>query len=290
MRFPSPLLCLTALLPALSFPAGQAAAPARTAKAPLVRPVVTARYPHDLTAFTQGLQYLGGGLLLESTGQVGKSGVRRVELRTGKVVQSVPTPISTAFGEGATLLDGVIYHLTWQEGVAFALDGKSMREVGRFKYRGEGWGITNDGKALITSDGSSALSWRDPKTFAVTKTVNVTDDGQPVKNLNELEFVQGFVYANVWLTPRVAKIDPKTGAVTAWIDLTPLAREAAATALRKGVKPTFDDVPNGIAFIPERGTMLLGGKNWPTLFEVRLPGLKVESGATARPPLPRTRS
>ncbi|MFC4637422.1 glutaminyl-peptide cyclotransferase [Deinococcus hohokamensis] len=252
----------------------------------VLRPVVTARYPHDRAAFTQGLQYLGQGVLLESTGQVGASGVRRVELKTGKVTQQVPTPLSTAFGEGVTLLDDVAYHLTWQNGVAFALDGRTLREVGRLRHSGEGWGLTHDGQQLIMSDGSSTLFWRNPKTFAVTRRLPVTDEqGQPVKNLNELEYVQGSVYANVWLTSRIARIDAKTGKVTAWIDVTGLAQEVSALAARRGQALTFDDVPNGIAFVPERGTLLLTGKRWPLMFEVKVPGLKAESGP---PPKPRS--
>ncbi|WP_425514236.1 glutaminyl-peptide cyclotransferase [Deinococcus aestuarii] len=243
----------------------------------LLTPSVTARYRHDRAAFTQGLQYVGQGTLVESTGQVGESGVRRVELRTGRVLAGVPTPISTAFGEGVTVLDGVAYHITWRTGVAFALDAATLREVGRYRYQGEGWGLTHDGKALIMSDGSNVLFWRDPKTFAVTRTLRVTDGGQPVRNLNELEYVQGSVYANVWLTNRIARIDPKTGNVTAWIDVGALTQEASAAASRAGQPLTFDDVPNGIAFVPERGTLLLTGKRWPTVFEVRLPGVTAQA-------------
>lgn len=243
---------------------------------PVLRPKVVARYPHDPAAFTQGLQYLGGGLLAESTGQVGESGVRRVELRSGKVLAQAPTPVSSAFGEGLTVLNGVMYHLTWQTGIAFAFDAKTLREIGRYRHPGEGWGLTNDGRKLIMSDGSSTLFWRDPRTFAVTRTLRVTDGGQPVRNLNELEYVQGSVYANVWLTTRIARIDPKTGRVTAWIDVQELMQEASRKASAEGRPLTFDDVPNGVAYVPERGTLLLGGKRWPLLFEVKVPGLRAE--------------
>ncbi|MFC4426042.1 glutaminyl-peptide cyclotransferase [Deinococcus navajonensis] len=267
------------LLPALLL-AGSSCA--ESGAVSVLRPVVTARYPHDRAAFTQGLQYLGQNVLLESTGQVGASGVRRVELSTGKVTQQVPTPLSTAFGEGVTLLDDVAYHLTWQNGVAFALDGRTLREVGRLRHTGEGWGLTNDGRQLIMSDGSSTLFWRNPKTFAVTRRLAVTDEqGQPVKNLNELEYVQGNVYANIWLTSRIARIDARTGKVTAWIDVTGLAQEVSALSARRGQALTFDDVPNGIAFVPERGTLLLTGKRWPLLFEVKVPGIKPEPAAAA---------
>jgi glutamine cyclotransferase len=252
------------------------------ARTPVLTPLVTARFPHDRSAFTEGLQYLGGGVVLESTGLVGESGVRRTELKTGRVQTSVSTPLAQAFGEGATVLGGIAYHLTWQDGVAFAFDAVTLREMGRYRYTGEGWGLTNDGKQLIMSNGSAALVWRDPKTFAVRRTVTVTDQGQPVRNLNELEYVQGSVYANVWLTDRIAKIDPATGKVTAWIDVSSLTREASTTATRAGRPLTFDDVPNGIAFVPERGTLLLTGKRWPNIFEVKLPGLKIETGVTGR--------
>lgn len=280
VRLPLPaLLTVTLALAPLTVEPADAALPQTTQ---LLRPAVTARYPHDRAAFTQGLQYLGRGLLVESTGQVGESGVRLVELRTGRVLKDVPTPLSSAFGEGVTVLNGVAYHLTWQSGVAFAFDAATLREVGRYRYQGEGWGLTHDGRSLIMSDGSNTLFWRDPRTFAVTRTLRVTDGGQPVKNLNELEYVQGSIYANIWLTGRVARIDPKTGRVTAWLDVQPLMQEASAEAAREGRPLTFDDVPNGIAFVPERGTLLLTGKRWPLLFEVKVPGVKPEPGVTGR--------
>ncbi|WP_081909018.1 glutaminyl-peptide cyclotransferase [Deinococcus sp. YIM 77859] len=281
-RLPLPVPLTTLLLTVL-LPAGTALAQ----ETPVLRPTVTARFPHDHAAFTQGLQYLGQSTLIESTGQVGSSGVRQVDLRTGRVLKDVPTPIASAFGEGVTVLKGVAYHITWQTGVAFAFDAATLREVGRYRYRGEGWGLTNDGKQLIMSDGSSTLFWRDSRTFAVTRTVRVTDGGQPVKNLNELEYVQGSIYANIWLTNRIARIDPRTGKVTAWLDVQPLMQEASAEATRAGHPLTFDDVPNGIAFVPERGTLLLTGKRWPVLFEVRVPGVKPEASATGRAASPR---
>ncbi|KEF33538.1 glutamine cyclotransferase [Deinococcus sp. RL] len=277
MRPRSSLLPLLAAL--LSF--SVTAEAAQTAAPPVLKPTVTARYPHDRGAFTQGLQYLGGGTLLESTGQVGESGVRRVNLRTGRVLLSVPTPIATAFGEGVTQLGDVVYHITWQTGVAFALDAETLREQGRYRYAGEGWGLTHDGRSLVMSDGSATLFWRDPRTFAITKTLRVTDRGQPVRNLNELEYVQGSIYANVWLTDRIARIDPRTGRVTAWLDVGELLEEASDRAEREGRPLTFDDVPNGIAYVPERGTLLLTGKRWPLLFEVKVPGV---TPVTARKP------
>ncbi|WP_084048229.1 glutaminyl-peptide cyclotransferase [Deinococcus hopiensis] len=269
MRPLFPLFALALALPLLSTGAG-----ALPQNAPTLRPQIAARYTHDRAAFTEGLEYQGGGVLAESTGLLGESGVRRVELKSGKVLSQAVTPIANAFGEGVTVLDSVMYHLTWQTGVAFAFDAATLREVGRYRYRGEGWGLTNDGRSLIMSDGSSTLFWRDPRTFGVTRTVRVTDGGQPIKNLNELEYVGGSVYANVWLTPRIARIDAKTGRVTAWIDVQNLMQEASDSAGAAGKPLTFDDVPNGIAYVPERGTLLLTGKRWPTLFEVKVPGVK----------------
>lgn len=273
---PLPLMLLLAL-------PGQARIPNSTTQTrAALKPVVVARYPHDTDAFTEGLQYLGKGTYIESTGDGpgdSASGVRRAELRTAKVVRQVPTPLSGAFGEGVTVLGDTAYHLTWQNGVAFALDATTLEEFRRFSYRTEGWGLTNDGKQLIMSDGSSTIVWRDPKTFNITRSIKVTDHGQAVTNLNELEYVQGNLYANVWLTDRVARIDPQSGQVTAWIDLSALAKEASTAASKRGQPFTVDDVANGIAFVPERGTLLLTGKRWPVLFEVRLPGVKPDPSA-----------
>ena len=272
MRFlPSLLLLFTAV----------SAAPAGSAL-PTLKPVVLARYAHDTQAFTQGLQYLGKGTYIESTGDgpgASMSGVRLSDLKTARVQKQVKTPLNGAFGEGVTVLGNTAYHITWQHGVAFAMDAQSLQEFERYRYRGEGWGITNDGKQLIMSDGTPIIVWRDPKTFAVTRSITVTADGQAVNNLNELEYVQGQLYANIWLTDRIARIDPQTGKVTAWIDVSSLTREVSAVANKRGQPLTFDDVANGIAFVPERGTLLLTGKRWTTMFEVRLPGVKVEKPA-----------
>ena len=285
MHVPAPTLLCSALLVTgmLTLSPACAAKPevaqpaaSQAGRPPMLTPVVVARYPHAADAFTEGLQYLGGGTYIESTGEVegtSPSGVRRVDLRTAQVQRGVPTPLAGAFGEGVTVLNGAAYHLTWQEGMAFALDAETLRETGRYRYQGEGWGITTDGKSLIMGSGSPELVWRDPRTFAVQKRLTVTDQGQPVRNLNELEYVQGSIYANIWLTDRIARIDPATGKVTAWIDVSALTREVSS----RNAGMTFDDVANGIAFVPERGTLLLTGKRWPTLFEVRLPGLKAES-------------
>ncbi|GGO29390.1 glutaminyl-peptide cyclotransferase [Deinococcus humi] len=276
-----PLLSLVSLNTGLAQSTPPASSPAPAA-APATPPTLIAsvvnRFPHDRAAFTEGFQYLGDGTYIESTGLVGESGVRRAELKTGKVLGRVATPLATAFGEGVTVLGGLAYHLTWQDGLAFAFDMATMKEVGRYRYQGEGWGLTTNGKDLIMSNGTPTLVWRDPKTFAVKRSVVVTSGGQPVKNLNELEYAGGSVYANIWLTDRIARIDPQTGKVTAWIDVSALTREVSANAAKLGKPLTFDDIPNGIAYVPERGTLLLTGKRWGTIFEVKVPGLGLTNG------------
>ncbi|GAA4007590.1 glutaminyl-peptide cyclotransferase [Deinococcus rubellus] len=228
------------------------------------------RYPHDPAAFTEGLE-LVDGVLFESTGLVGESSIRRTNPQTGEVMQRRAPPSSKVFSEGLTVLGDVAYQLTWQDGLAYLYDARNLRSLGQLRYRGEGWGLTNDGKSLIMSDGSDTLVWRDPDTFAVTRRVRVSDRGAAITNLNELEYAGGSVYANVWLSNKVARIDPQSGKVTAWIDVTNLAREAQAAAAKAGQELGFDDVPNGIAFNAARGTLLLTGKRWPLVFEVKLP-------------------
>lgn len=249
----------------------------RSATIPVYKPVVVSRLPHDPSAFTEGLE-LAGGVLYEGTGLEGASGVRRVNPATGQVTQSRDVPIGTVFGEGVSVFGtpgqgGQLFELTWQDGLAFVYDAATLKETGRFQYSGEGWGLTNDGTQLVMSDGSSTLTWRDPRTFAATRTLKVTAAGMPVDRLNELEYAGGWVWANIWLTNRVARIDPKTGKVTAWLDLSDLSREAAADTMKAGRSPTFDDVANGIAFNKAKGTLLLTGKRWPTVYEVKVPGL-----------------
>ncbi|UWX63738.1 glutaminyl-peptide cyclotransferase [Deinococcus rubellus] len=246
------------------------AAPAPASGVPTLIPRVVGRYPHDPAAFTEGLE-LVDGVLFESTGLVGESSIRRTNPQTGEVMQRRAPPSSKVFSEGLTVLGDVAYQLTWQDGLAYLYDARNLRSLGQLRYRGEGWGLTNDGKSLIMSDGSDTLVWRDPDTFAVTRRVRVSDRGAAITNLNELEYAGGSVYANVWLSNKVARIDPQSGKVTAWIDVTNLAREAQAAAAKAGQELGFDDVPNGIAFNAARGTLLLTGKRWPLVFEVKLP-------------------
>ena len=169
------------------------------------------------------------------------------------------------------MLGGVAYQLTWQSGLVYLYDPQTLQSLGQLRYQGEGWGLTHDGKQLIMSDGSDTLFWRDPTSFAVTRKVKVTAGGAGVANLNELEYIGGTLYANIWLSNKIAQIDPLSGKVTAWLDVTALAREAQAAAEKAGHDLSFDDVPNGIAYNAAKGTLLLTGKRWPLIFEVKLP-------------------
>jgi glutaminyl-peptide cyclotransferase len=237
-------------------PSPQPAAPERLT----VR--VVARYPHDREAFTQGLLW-HDGKLYESTGLYARSSIRRVDLQTGTVEAQAPLA-ATLFGEGLALVGDDLIQLTWREGRALRWTRTSLALAGESPYEGEGWGLTFDGQRLIQSDGSARLTFRDPKTFAVTATREVTDGGQPVGLLNELELVDGALYANLWTTDEIVRIDPATGKVTARIDATPLREELMGQGIAD------DAVLNGIAWRPETKTFLLTGKLWPTLFEVQL--------------------
>ena len=218
------------------------------------------RYPHDTSAFTEGLEYVGGALY-ESTGLYGSSTLRQVDLRTGTVLRSVSLA-SQYFGEGATVFGGKIYQLTWQSQTAFVYDAATFAPLGQFFYTGEGWGLTHDARYLIMSDGTSQIRFVDPGNFQTVRTISVRDQqGSPLTNINELEYINGEIYANVWLTDRVARIDPSTGLVVAWIDFTGL--------LPAG---TSADVLNGIAYDSATTHLLVTGKLWPYLFEVRLTG------------------
>jgi glutamine cyclotransferase len=217
-------------------------------------------YPHDAGAFTQGLVFHDGALI-ESTGLERRSTLRRVELQTGKVLQKVDVP-PYFFAEGLTLFNGKIYQLTWKGEKGFVYDPQTFQKTGEFSYEGEGWGLTHDADSLILSDGSHRLRFLDPNTYQLKRTVSVTDRGRPVQELNELEYVKGEIYANVWHQDRVARIDPQTGRVTGWIDL--------AGLLRAGETTDPEAVLNGIAYDERGDRLFVTGKLWPKLFEVRL--------------------
>ncbi len=217
-------------------------------------------WPHDSNAFTQGL-ILADGKLLESTGQEGASSLRTVELETGKILKKVDVP-EPYFAEGITMLNGKVYQLTWQHQVGFIYDSQSFQRVGEFKYQGEGWGLTTDGQSLILSDGSNRLRFLDPTSFRVTKIINVVDGRIPIDELNELEWVQGEIYANVWHDNRIAIVDPQSGRVKGWIDLTGLIPD--------GQLPNEEAVLNGIAYDQANDKLFVTGKLWPSLFEIKV--------------------
>lgn len=224
-------------------------------------------YPHDSSAFTQGLVMVDG-MLYEGTGLEGRSSVRAVDLATGRVLQSVKVP-SRYFGEGLTDWGGNLIELTWLAHRGFVYDRLSMRLVRTFKYKGEGWGLTHDQHDLIMSDGSPVLRFLDPVTFKVVRTLAVSDGGRPVKELNELEYIHGEIYANVWQTDRIARISPETGEVIAWIDLSGLL----------GSEPRDGNaVLNGIAYDQKNDRLFVTGKLWPKLFEIKLVPSVANSG------------
>jgi glutamine cyclotransferase len=217
-------------------------------------------WPHDKKAFTQGLIFHDGSLL-ESTGQYGQSTLRRVELETGKVKKKVDVG-KQYFAEGLTLLNGKLYQLTWQERKAFVYDAASLNREKEFYFDGDGWGLTHDGESLILSDGTDQLRFIDPATFRAKHTIKVTDRGRPVRELNELEFVKGEIFANVWHDDRIARIDPRDGRVLGWIELKGL--------LPAGQVQDEEAVLNGIAYDAARDRLFVTGKLWPKLFEIRL--------------------
>ncbi len=243
---------------------------AEPAAAPPVAPVaatvpealtlrVVARYPHDTSAFTQGLLW-HDGRLYESTGLEGHSSLRRVNLDDGTIERRVDLP-DEYFAEGLALVGDELFQLTWRDGVAFVWDRRTFDKKREHHYDGEGWGLCWDGTHLVMSDGSDRLFFRNPQTFEIDHTVRVTKIGRPVRYLNELECVEGAVYANVWQRDEIVRIEPRTGRVTASIDasglLTPLERRSS-------------DVLNGIASRGDDGRLLVTGKLWPWLFEVEL--------------------
>lgn len=240
--------------------------PAVEQPAPVAAVEQVRSFPHDSLAFTQGLLWLDGRLY-ESTGRYGQSSLRIVEVETGSVLQRVNLG-AQYFAEGLAAIGDSLYQLTWKEGVAFIYDAGTLRQVAQVAYQGEGWGLTSDGRRLIVSDGSSYLTFVNPATFQVDTTVRVMDAGRPVDQLNELEWVKGEVWANVWHTHRIARIDPATGRVKGWLDLSAL------------IPPVTDPeaVLNGIAYDEQSDRLLVTGKLWPRLYEVRVPSLGIGSG------------
>jgi len=232
---------------------------------PKVAPVVVATslatFPHDPEAFTQGLMFHRGEFY-ESTGGRGDSTLRRVEIESGRVLQSIDIP-ERFFAEGLAILGDRAYQLTWQENTGFVYDIATFEQLDTFEYTGEGWGLTTDGVQLIRSDGSNVLRFMDPSSFEVTRSVEVVDGSNPVHNLNELEWVRGEIWANVWNQDHIARIDPESGIVLGWIDLSPLLPNVRFQ--------NVSAVANGIAYDDLTGKIYVTGKLWPSLFEVSVP-------------------
>ena len=219
---------------------------------------VTGRFPHDPGAYTQGLVW-ADSVLFESTGRYGYSEIRRVDLATGRVLEARALA-PDRFGEGLALLNGRLYQLTWESGIAYVFDAATLTLQDSITYPGQGWGLATDGTSLIMSDGSDSLRIVSPETFALERVVKVRLRGSPLFQINELEYVNGEILANVYETNWIVRIDPATGEVRETIDFTPLFPD------RRGMA----EVMNAIAVAPDSGQLLLTGKFWPTMFQVRL--------------------
>jgi glutamine cyclotransferase len=228
------------------------------ATAPVFGFSVELTYPHDANAFTQGLEYVGG-YLYESTGLNGRSSIRKVKLETGAVLRRREIP-RDYFGEGITIWKSALIELTWQSQVAFVYDRDTFEPRRMFTYTGEGWGLTHDASSLIMSDGTADLRFLDPETFKERRRVTVTDGGRPVPRLNELEYVKGQVFANIWTTDDIVRIDPASGRVLGRIDLRGLLPASSTPA----------DVLNGIAYDQTGDRLFVTGKLWPRLFEIKI--------------------
>ena len=231
----------------------------KASQAPILNVKLVRAYPHDPQAFTQGLEYYRG-YLYESTGIAGQSTLRKVALQTGQVIQKISIP-SPYFGEKLTIFHGKIYQLTWLSKKGFIYDLRSFRQIGEFPYDTEGWGLTHDDRSLIMSDGTNKIRYIDPVSFAVTRTIELYAQGQAVVNLNELEYIKGEIFANIWHFPRVARIDARSGQLVAWIDLSAVVAKEPHNA---------EAVLNGIAYDQAEDRLFVTGKNWSKLFEIKV--------------------
>ncbi|QEE30932.1 glutaminyl-peptide cyclotransferase [Terriglobus albidus] len=230
------------------------------AAAPVVGYRIIATYPHATDNYTEGLFYRDG-MFYEGTGREGDSRLVVTDPATGKVLQQTTTLPSQFFGEGIVDWGANLYQWTWQTHAGFVYDRFSLQPIRRFTYEGEGWGMTRSSQEIITSDGSAKLSFRDPITFKVRRTITVRDGGRPVTQLNELEFIKGAIYANVWHSDRIARISPATGRVLGWIDLTGI--------LPADQRRDSESVLNGIAYDAKQNRIFVTGKNWPKIFEIQ---------------------
>ena len=234
---------------------------------------VVERFPHRATAFTQGL-LIHDGVLYEGTGRYGRSGVARLDLEQGRILDHRSLP-GQYFGEGITIFGEHLYQLTWRSGLVFVYDALTLEPVTSHYHPGEGWGLTHDGGSLILSDGSDQLQFIDPEDFSVIRRVSVTLDGEPVHQLNELEYINGEVWANVWMTDHIMRIDPDTGNVTGVVDLSGLSQQTEARG--------SDAVLNGIAWDADSGRLFVTGKLWGHLFEIELVSGQPRGGGATSP-------
>ena len=252
------LVALFVCCPLLLQPSAHAQAPAQAPAE--YRFIIVRAFPHDTSAYTQGLAYRDG-FLYEGTGLNGRSSLRKVNLETGAVVQRVDLE-PEFFGEGITIFRDRIMQLTWKSQIGFVYDLKSFHLAQQFSYSGEGWGLATDSRDLYMSDGTSDIRVLDPETFGEKRHFKVHDGSKPIDQLNELEFVEGQIFANIWHTNHIARISPQTGAVAGWIDLTGL------------LSPVFhlesEAVLNGIAYDSARKRLFVTGKLWPSVFEIKL--------------------
>ncbi len=232
--------------------------PPASSHAPVYHYTIVHAYPHDPDAFTEGLEYRDG-FVYESTGLNGRSSIRKVKIETGEILQQKNLS-KDYFGEGITFWKDVVFELTWTSEIAFVYDAKTFAGKTSFNYAGEGWALTHNADGLIMSDGSSQLRFIDPATFKERRRLTVTDGGVPIKYLNELEWIKGEIFANVYTTDYIARINPSDGHVSGWIDI-------------RGMLPHQNDgntVPNGIAYDAQRDRLFVTGKLWPKLFEIRV--------------------
>ena len=241
----------------------------KTPEIPEIKFTVENQYPHDITSFTEGFLF-HNGKLFESTGATENLPQTRslfgiVDLKTGKIDVKAELDRNVYFGEGIVMLNGKVFQLTYKNQTCFIYDGKTYKNIGKFNYTNrEGWGLTTDGKSLIMSDGTSYITYLDPTNFAVTKVLDVAENNYVLVNINELEYIKGFIYANIWMTNTIVKIDPNTGDVVGKMDLSSLSEES------KTKNPGSAET-NGIAYDSISNKILVTGKLWPTIYEIKFP-------------------
>jgi glutamine cyclotransferase len=250
----------TAILVCVAILGFGAATGAQRKPAPVQSYKLIATFPHDTSSFTQGMVFAGDGKMYESTGLEGESTLRLVDIASGKTLQRVNVP-SQYFAEGLAMVGDELIQLTWRTQIGFVYDRKTFKQKRTFPYKTEGWGIAYDGTSrLVMSDGSDTLTFLDPKTLAPIKTLHVQDAGKSVGNLNELEWIEGEIWANVWTTDRIARISPNTGDVNAWVDL--------STLYPRAQRDPGADVMNGIAYDGATRRIYITGKKWPRLYQI----------------------